>query len=176
MECWMDGWAARQWALTQSSSSSSSSSSSKSSSLSFALFFIIMIFFMIGITLLKKILNLESTETFQVINVPNLTSFYNPPPSENNRKCQTLKIDNKPKPKFWSFRQYCLNSGFSRYVQFIHNDLLHCGLFQIFLTKFGRGLRLDMMEAPKVRMRKAINVKMLKSRIFMIWQHDKMGK
>ena len=33
-----------------------------------------------------------------------------------------------------------------------------------------------MMEAPKVRIRKAINVKMLKSRILTIWQHDKMGK
>ena len=36
----------------------------------------------------------------------------------------------------------------------------------IFLTKFGRGLRLVMIEAPKVRMRKTIKVKMLKSKIY----------
>ena len=82
----MDGWAPSQSALTDSSSSPSSPSSPSSSPS-------LWLETPSSGSQIHQVA-LESPETFHVINGPNLTSFYSPPPLfENNPKCQTPKSD-----------------------------------------------------------------------------------
>ena len=81
--------------------------------------------------------------------------------------------------KWHQFNPHTLYYWLGKHIAVYLQQLLSVGWLHIFLTKLWRGLRPVTMEAPKVRMRKTINVKMLKSRLlwswlYQCWQNDEI--